>query len=99
MKHLLTLCLIPALCLIQLVAPPQERQYTITVPAHLANPLWLLINGQRGKVSVEQFQELLPIVGNQFDSQDRQYAIEDSVMAANARKNVAHPDTTQRKKP
>jgi len=76
-----------------------ERQYTITIPAHLANPTWLLLNGQKGKVSVEEFQELLPIIGAQFNAQDTKYAYEDSVMAANAKRNAAHPDTTKTKKP
>jgi hypothetical protein len=73
----------------------QERQYTITVPAHLANPLWLLLNGQKNKVTVEQFQELLPIVGTQFDLQDRRFYQEDSLL--NARKVKA--DTTKIRKP
>lgn len=77
----------------------QERQYHITLPAHLVNPCLMVIDGQLDQISAKDYRELTAIIQPQIYQQYRQYAQQDSIMAANAKNNASHPDTAKTKKP
>jgi hypothetical protein len=74
----------------------QERQYHITLPAHLVNPCLMVIDGQLDQISAKDYRELTAVIQPQIYQQYRQYAKDDSIMAANLK---PHPDTTKIKKP
>ena len=61
----------------------KERSYTITVPEHLIQPFYSIINGGSvDNLTVGQMKELTKVVNEQVTPQYRKYYIEDSTAQA-----------------
>jgi len=68
--------------------PQTERTYTITIPTHLAAPLFNLVNGSQtiDELTVGQVKELTKVVNGQLQEQSRKYFVEDSISQSKIKK-------------
>lgn len=97
MKQLLTICLIPALCLFQIAQPSQqERYYTVRIPEHLVNSYLTVMAGRLDQVSAQDYNTILQLGQEQIKDQYRQYAQQDSIIRAQQKAKI---DSSKTKKP
>jgi hypothetical protein len=81
------------------IADQKEHNYTVTIPEHLIQPFYSLINGGSiDNLTVGQMKELTQIINSQVQPQYAKYREEDSIELSKHNPKPIQQDSTHNKK-